>query len=535
MTTSLQSGVGALRSPRVRSGLARAMILLPLCLSAEAMAQASSPTAPRVLEWSSFADDGPVISAPKIPAAVPKPPAPAPMPAQEKTWSETAPVRTPVAGSSQRKAQEKETAQAGEKTATALGELERQGGSARDFLERMVAKALALSPDVREASAKWQASEFDIAEVKGQRWPQLQVGVASPSATFGSGTNDSARNAIGNVQLTTPVYDWGRLSRTIDSRTEASKAVHEQLLQVRQQVAFDTVNAVIELRRGRDAMALSKAYVDRMTELVEMLSEIVKTDRGRASELTQARGRRLQAMASLDLVAAKLREVEISLVKLVGEEVTLPPNLQWGSGVVDVQEALSAAPEHPALRQARAEAKAADLYAQSVRASRLPQLNWVVSKTTQEDSLGKSQPWATGLSIQWNAFQGGSASAAERAAFERATAGEEKALAATRDLEYRLRTSAQQRDAALSRAVEYTELIKDSDRVRTIFFEQWYHLGKRTLLDVLIAENDHYNNQIAQVTSRFDGEAADLRIRADAAILLPWLFGAADGGGGKSP
>ncbi|MGO4396163.1 TolC family protein [Variovorax sp. M-6] len=511
------------------------MILLPLCLSAEAMAQASSPTAPRVLEWSSFADDGPVISAPKIPAAVPKPPAPAPMPAQEKTWSETAPVRTPVAGSSQRKAQEKETAQAGEKTATALGELERQGGSARDFLERMVAKALALSPDVREASAKWQASEFDIAEVKGQRWPQLQVGVASPSATFGSGTNDSARNAIGNVQLTTPVYDWGRLSRTIDSRTEASKAVHEQLLQVRQQVAFDTVNAVIELRRGRDAMALSKAYVDRMTELVEMLSEIVKTDRGRASELTQARGRRLQAMASLDLVAAKLREVEISLVKLVGEEVTLPPNLQWGSGVVDVQEALSAAPEHPALRQARAEAKAADLYAQSVRASRLPQLNWVVSKTTQEDSLGKSQPWATGLSIQWNAFQGGSASAAERAAFERATAGEEKALAATRDLEYRLRTSAQQRDAALSRAVEYTELIKDSDRVRTIFFEQWYHLGKRTLLDVLIAENDHYNNQIAQVTSRFDGEAADLRIRADAAILLPWLFGAADGGGGKSP
>ena len=30
--------------------------------------------------------------------------------------------------------------------------------------------------------------------------------------------------------------------------------------------------------------------------------------------------------------------------------------------------------------------------------------------------------------------------------------------------------------------------------------------------------------------SRFDGEAADLRIRADAAVLLPWLFGAVDGG-----
>ena len=260
-----------------------------------------------------------------------------------------------------------------------------------------------------------------------------------------------------------------------------------------------------------------------------MLAEIVKSDRGRDSELVQARGRRLQALATRDLVAARMREVEINLAKLVGEEVKLPPQLQWRTPVVDVQEALLAAPEHPALRQARAEAKAADLYAKSVHASRYPQLNWVVSKSTQQDTYGNIQPWSTGLSVQWNAFQGGSAAAAERAAFGRAQAGEEKALAATRDLEYRLRTAAQQRDAALSRAEEYTPLIKDSDRVRKIFYEQWYHLGRRTLLDVLIAENDHYNNQVAQVNSRYDGEAADLRIRADAAILLPWL-GVGEGG-----
>lgn len=72
------------------------------------------------------------------------------------------------------------------------------GDSARDFLERMVAKALALSPDVREATAKWEASRFDIDEIEGQRWPQLQV------------------------------------------------AAREQLLQVRQQVAYDTVKALVE-------------------------------------------------------------------------------------------------------------------------------------------------------------------------------------------------------------------------------------------------------------------------------------------------
>jgi adhesin transport system outer membrane protein len=98
-----------------------------------------------------------------------------------------------------------------------------------------------------------------------------------------------------------------------------------------------------------------------------------------------------------------------------------------------------------------------------------------------------------------------------------------------------LRAAASQRDAALSRANEYTALIRDSDQVRSAFFDQWYHLGKRTLLDVLIAESDHYTHQIAQVNNRFDGLAADLRIRADAAILLPWLFGTADPGTMPSP
>ena len=62
----------------------------------------------------------------------------------------------------------------------------------------MVAKALALSPDVREATAKWEASRFDIDEIEGQRWPQLQV------------------------------------------------AAREQLLQVRQQVAYDTFLALVD-------------------------------------------------------------------------------------------------------------------------------------------------------------------------------------------------------------------------------------------------------------------------------------------------
>ncbi|MDM0115518.1 TolC family protein [Variovorax sp. J22R133] len=397
------------------------------------------------------------------------------------------------------------------------------GSESSRFVEELVQKALATSPAIREARANWQASAEDINQTKGQRWPQVQVGVASPTANFGSGSANSPTSAGANISVTTPVFDWGRLSSTIASQTEKSKAVREGLEQVRQGVAYETTAALIELRRYRKELELSQAYVKRMDQLVTMLSQITESDRGRASELTQARARRLQAIASRDQIAAKMRETQVTLAKLVGEEVQLPANMKWGTGVTDLQMALSSATEHPAVRQARAEAKSAGLYADAVKASRLPQVNWVVSKTTQTDGYGNRQPWSTNLALQWNVFQGGSSVAAQRAAYERANAGEEKANAASRDLEYRLRTAAEQRDAAASRASEYTSLIKETDRVRGIFFEQWYHLGKRTLLDVLIAENDHYNNQIAQVNNRFDAQAADLRIRADSAMLLPSL------------
>jgi outer membrane protein, adhesin transport system len=393
----------------------------------------------------------------------------------------------------------------------------------RGYLENMVRKALALSPDVNAAKANWHAAEYDVEQAKGQRWPQVQLGGNSPSLTFGHGTNDSANNPIGTVSVAMPLFDWGRIGHTIDSRAETSGASYQQFVQAQQKVAFDTVSALTELRRNRVLLAQSDAYVKRMDELVDMLSEIVKSDAGRGSELTQARARRLQALSSRDLVLAKLGEIQVSLAKLVGAPVELPPELQWDMPAFKLSKALSASQGNPSVLQARAEAKAASLYAQSIRDSRWPQLNWVVQKTTQQDAYGNTQPWATGLSLQWNAFSGGSLRAQERAADARAGAGEERANAAARDLEYTLRTSAEQRDMAAARAQQYDDVIRESDKVRKMFYDQWYHLGKRTLLDVLIAESEHYSNQVAQTNSRFDGEASNVRIYADSGTLLRWL------------
>ncbi|WP_274377034.1 TolC family protein [Collimonas fungivorans] len=181
--------------------------------------------------------------------------------------------------------------------------------------------------------------------------------------------------------------------------------------------------------------------------------------------------------------------------------------------------------DHPSIKQAEAEADAADLNVDAIKASSKPALNWVVNKSTARDTLGREQPVQTMLSINWAAFRGGSGRAQQAAASQRAAASREKKGQQLLDLEYKVRNADQNARTSLQRADLYHNLTGETDGVRKAFFEQWYHLGKRTLLDVLSAESDHYNNRVSEIASRFDGYQSILQEYTGAGQLASWLRG----------
>lgn len=77
--------------------------------------------------------------------------------------------------------------------------------------------------------------------------------------------------------------------------------------------------------------------------------------------------------------------------------------------------------------------------------------------------------------------------------------------------------------ASLDKADDYDRLTSETDRVRHMFYDQWYHPGKRTLLDVLTAENDHFNNQLLAINNRYDGYISNINVISSAAMLLNWV------------
>jgi adhesin transport system outer membrane protein len=395
----------------------------------------------------------------------------------------------------------------------------------RSSLAKLVEVAASRSPKVQQARAQYEARLSDVKATKGQRLPQVEIGSSALSIPVGgSGYERDLKPGL-EASITTPIYDFGRIKHTVAGQQQLANAEYETYRAELQNSASQVSVAALELAKNQILSQISSRYVDRLQTLVQMLTDIVAVDTGRGSELTQAKARLLQAKTGHHAIEARIRDQELALRKLVGD-APLPvlDSEKWDLHFGNMNDLLAMLDQHPLMLRARAETASAESNAEAIRASALPQVNWVVSKTTAEDGYGRSQPWETRLSLNWSAFRGGSQRAQRQGALARAEASRQQGEQQRLDLEYQIRTAEQNASTSFERADDLRDLMVETDQVRHAFFEQWHHLGRRTLLDVLSAENDHYNNESGEVASRFDGYRAVFDGYLSAGDLVGWLM-----------
>lgn len=400
------------------------------------------------------------------------------------------------------------------------------GGTTRSYFRDMVLIALNHSPEVRGAIANLEQSTWSAEEIKGQRYPQLKVGMNTPFRSFGEGNstnNSSPGDTSATVSVSTTLFDWGKISADLHSAREYISASELAIKEEHEQIASGTATELLNLSRYQASLEIASHYAARMQELVKMLSQIAKADRGRASELTQARARLYSAEASKEQLRHQYDATKIKLVRLLGVEPVIPPGLRWNDGLIPAAVALAALNNHPTLLRGEAQARAADARAESIKAAGMPQIDWVVSKSTAKNAIGEQEAWYTGLNVEWSLFSGGSERAAHQAALAQARSLREREHTTKLELEYQVRNMIETRTSSLQRAEDYDRLSAESDKVRRMFYDQWYHLGTRTLLDVLTAETDHFNNQISAINNRYDGYVSNVSIMYNASILMNWL------------
>ncbi|MEY2656126.1 MAG: hypothetical protein RLZZ524_3154 [Pseudomonadota bacterium] len=399
-------------------------------------------------------------------------------------------------------------------------------GDGMTQLATLAREAVQASFDVRGAEHGSRAARQDLRQVEAGKSPQIAV-----NGTLGIGQSIVGGNAqsVGGVggagvNASAPLYDGGRLDALKDYRQRLVSASDEGVGQARERALREALLTVIDRNRYRLQLKVHGQQVAKLSCLSRSIEQIVARDRGRASELVQARKGVRQAEIARDEVQSLLRQADARLRRVVGDNVA-----PWGAVGVPLIELpaldtlLAQVNDSPEIRALRLQAEALDRLARANAAESAPQVRWQVGANSARQAQATTHAWNAGVALAMVLDDGGAINAATSASRERAEATRRAMESGINERAKQVSTWHDAARSAYLRARHYAGVLQDSDQLRNATFEQWSKLGRRSLFDLISAENEHYQLRIAYINALHDGFSASAQLRNASSGLLPWV------------
>jgi outer membrane protein TolC len=374
----------------------------------------------------------------------------------------------------------------------------------------LVQTAIRRSNSVGAAHLLAEAASYDIDEQRSARLPQANISGQLGGADTGAPNTASTHGMQfqGGVNVSAPLYDGGRIRDLTDWRSHLAEAARLGEISSQEQVALQTVSLALERSRYNVESQVYEQYAHKMGCLVEALETIVSVDKGRTSELVQARKTQQQAVLSRDQSLSQKRLTEVRLSRFVGDD--LPPVDGVTSVMLDtpaLPDLLTLASRSAEIQALDSQANALDSYVKAILDGQKPQLG-VLMSATRSAGAAPARTVSGGLTISWQLFNATNtyttSSARKRA--EAARMQREDALEARKN---RMAEIYEQAEHSMDRARQVVEILHNSDLVRNFTLQQWQQLGRRSLFDVMAAEGDHYNMRVQYVDALYDTQQAN--------------------------
>ncbi len=377
-------------------------------------------------------------------------------------------------------------------------------------LLELVQVAIRRSNAVGAAHMLAEAASYDIDEQRLARMPQATLSgqIGGVDAGAPNTTSTHGLQFQGGVNVSAPIYDGGRIHDLTNWREHLADAARQGELSAQEQIALQTVSLALERSRYNVESQVYEQYAHKMGCLVEALETIVSVDRGRTSELVQAKKTRQQAELMRDQSLSQKRLSETRLRRFVGDE--LPPIEGITSVMLDtpaLPDLLTMASRSSEIQSLDSQASALDSYVKAILDGQKPQLGVLLS-ATRSAGAGPSRSVSGGLTVSWQLFNASNASttSAARKRAEAARMQREDALEARKS---RMAEVYEQAQHSMDRARAVVEILHNSDLVRNFTLQQWQQLGRRSLFDVMAAEGDHYNLRVQYVDALYDTQQSN--------------------------
>jgi outer membrane protein len=328
----------------------------------------------------------------------------------------------------------------------------------------------------------------------------------------------TGRNASAGVDLAYPLFQGGRVKNSVraaESRVEAGRA---DLRSTEGDIFTEAVAAYMDVIRDRSIVALNQNQVKVLDTDLQASRDRFEVGDLTRTDVAQSEARLSLARANLATAEGRLSSSEENYRRVIGklpDDLEPPPPLPQLPQTPD-QAADVALSENPDIAAIREQIRAAGLDVRVVRADRLPTLSTIANGTyinnlgTNDTDLGiqNSQTSAgVGLQARIPIYQGGLIGARVRQQQAIQSQLMEQGIAVERGVVAEVRAAFSTYQAALE-AIEANQTAVDANMLALEGTRAEQSVGTRNVLDVLNAEQELLNSQVALVTARRDAYVA---------------------------
>lgn len=401
-------------------------------------------------------------------------------------------------------------------------------------LKEAVALSVANNPKIAAAQAGHRASEYALDQARGRFLPEVDIEadagkqkIDRPNGLGPAVNNEWRFRRQGTINVSQVLFDgFDRANDYYRSQARISAAA-QRLMARSEAVALASIEAYIDVVRHDNLLALALANVRRHETLLGLISERVTGGLAADGDLSQTRERLEGAKA---LVAQIRVARETAAAKFKGAVGVGPQGLGAVARAMNVPDTVAkigsaALANNPRMKALSAEVDAAQFDREQFRATLYPQVYLEGSATKGHDlegTPGKDEELKGVVVLRWKLLDGGVRRARVSELGERHAEkiAELDALARqlTEEVEiaWARHTVGATQVATLQRQVEQnTKVVKS--------YQAEYDANKRSLLDVLDAENSRFGSQFelsnASALNLFSG----YQLLADMGILLDTL------------
>jgi outer membrane protein len=398
------------------------------------------------------------------------------------------------------------------------------GTASADTLREALVWTYRANPTITSQREVLRATDANVAIARAAGRPQVSGTVGLNRDLTRSGILDvgsKGPTVSAGVDLSYPLFNGGSVRNSVRAAETRVQAGRATLRAVEGDVFTEAVAAYMDVIRDRAIVELNANNVRVLTTNLEATSDRFEIGDLTRTDVAQSEARLQIGRANLATAQGRLTASEENYRRVVGKRpsVLAPPPPLPPLPTTSDQAARIALADNPDLIAVTQQASAAGLDVSVARASRLPTVSSVVSgnyvnalggnRISDQPSTGTET--TAGLNARIPLYQGGlpaarirQAQALEGQLLEQTVGTERAVISSTRSAFATYRAA---RDAIASNevAVRANELALEGARAER-------SVGTRTVLDVLNAEQELLNSQVALVTANRDAYVAGFQL-----------------------